>query len=77
VKPTVRKATANKSMRLTWEDGSSVELYFTAKGDAKSQVAIQHRKLASKSDVAEAKAFWGERLRVLADVLVPSKGARR
>jgi len=65
VAPVVRKATPEKTMRLTWEDGTSVELYFAAKGPAKSQVAIQHRKLATKADSARMKTFWAERLGAL------------
>lgn len=66
----VRTATRHKSMRITWEDGSSVEVYFTAKGKDKSQVAVQHRKLGRKADAEARKSFWGERLKVLAEVLV-------
>ncbi|HEU5041080.1 MAG TPA: hypothetical protein VFT84_09685, partial [Gemmatimonadales bacterium] len=36
---TVRTAIPGKSMRVTWNDGTSVELHFVAKGSAKSQVA--------------------------------------
>ncbi len=69
-KLTVRKATAEKSMRITWEeDGSSVEVYFYAKGEAKSQVALQHRKLPSKAEAEKKKKFWGERLAELARVV--------
>lgn len=64
-KLTVRKATAPKSMRITWEDGSSVELWFTSKGESKSSVAVQHTKLASKHDAVQMKAYWGERLDAL------------
>lgn len=70
----VRKATPEKSMRITWADGSSVELYFTAKGEKKSSVAIQHRKLATKSEAAKMREYWGERLGALTEVLVPAKG---
>lgn len=66
---TVRKATPERSMRLTWEDGTSVELYFTAKGEARSQVQVQHTKLAGKADVDDRKAYWGERLTALAGLL--------
>jgi Domain of unknown function (DUF4287) len=69
VKWTVRRAIAEKSIRVTWEDGTSVELYFVAKGPNKSQIAIQHRKLASKAQVAKAKAYWGERLEELSMLL--------
>ena len=73
VKLNVRKATPEKSMRITWEDGTSVEAYFTAKGAKKSQVAIQHRKLGRKADVTKAKAYWGERLTALGQILVTPK----
>ncbi len=38
----IRTSTVDKSMRMTWPDGTSVNAYFTAKGPKKSQVAIQH-----------------------------------
>jgi hypothetical protein len=65
----VRTTVADKSIRVTWEDGTSVELYFVPKGPEKSQVAIQHRKLRTKAQAAEAKAYWGERLEGLAKLL--------
>jgi hypothetical protein len=69
VKFAVRTATPEKSMRVTWEDGTSVELYFAAKDNKKSQVAIQHRKLATRADVDRVKAYWTERLDALAVLL--------
>ncbi|MCG8461130.1 MAG: hypothetical protein MI919_33005 [Holophagales bacterium] len=57
----VRTRTAPRSLRLTWPDGSHVDLWFTAKGDTKSSVQVQHRKLASKEDRALAKQAWAER----------------
>lgn len=58
-KLTVRKATPAKSMRITWEaDGSSVNVYFWDKGAAKSQVQVEHEKLASAGDVAAKKELW-------------------
>jgi len=65
----VRTTVADKSIRVTWEDGTSVELYFVPKGPGKSQVAVQHRKLRSKAQAAKAKAYWGERLEGLAKLL--------
>ncbi len=60
---TVRKATKNKSMRITAADGKTgLEVNFYAKGAAKSQVAIQISKLPSVSAVEKAKAAWGTRL---------------
>ena len=78
VKWTVRKAVSEKSMRVTWADGTSVELYFTAKASDKSQVALQHTKLTSQSDATQAKNYWSERLDELKKILAsPKKGARR
>lgn len=68
VKLAVRKATANKSIRITWPDGSGVEVSFLSKGE-KSQVAVQHSKLTSKADADARKKFWGERLAALGDLL--------
>ena len=68
-RPTVKKASREKSMRLRWDDGSPVEAYFTAKGDAKSQVAVQHRNLPSKAAATKMKDYWAERLVALADLL--------
>jgi len=65
----VRTAKADKSLRLRWEDGTPVDILFMPKGDAKSQVAIQHRKLRSKEDADRLRALWGERLNALADAM--------
>ena len=65
----IRRANRDKSMRITWDDGTSVSVYFWPKSDAKSQVQIQHGKLASKEEVERRKAFWGERLAALAELL--------
>jgi hypothetical protein len=55
-------------MRLTMHDGSSVELYFLARGD-KSVVGVQHTKLPSKTDADERKKFWAQRLAALNELL--------
>jgi len=67
----IRKATPQKSMRITWGDGTSVSVYFCAKGEAKSQVAVQHEKLSASKDVARMKKVWGA---VLAEVAGAVKG---
>jgi uncharacterized protein YndB with AHSA1/START domain len=60
---TVRKATTNKSMRVTWNDGkTSLEIDFYPKGDDKSQVVVQHSKLPNAKASAKMKTFWGEAL---------------
>src|SRR5574341_925617 len=68
---TVRKATPNKSIRITWADGTSVEGWFTSKGHSKAQVAVQHRKLQSKEAANRMKQYWAERLEALAELLAP------
>ncbi len=66
---TIRTSTVDKSMRMTWPDGTSVHAYFTAKGPQKSQVAIQHTGLAKKQDVTSRKEFWTERFAALGENL--------
>jgi hypothetical protein len=65
----IRTSTRDKSMRVTWPDGTSVHVYFTAKGPQKSQVAIQHVGLPDRQDVTARKAYWTERLEALGAVL--------
>ncbi len=66
----LRTATAPKSARYDWEDGSTrVVAGFEAKEDAKSQLALAHQKLPD-ADTAEAmKAYWRERVQVLKEEL--------
>ena len=59
----VRKATPSKSLRITWPEGETkvdVELY--PKGDAKTQVSLQHSKLPNTAVVKKQKAFWAAAL---------------
>jgi hypothetical protein len=59
----VRKATKNKSMRVTWKDGkTSLEINFYAKGTDKSQVVVQHSKLASSAAATRLKTYWAKAL---------------
>jgi uncharacterized protein YndB with AHSA1/START domain len=73
VKLTVRKATPARSMRITWHDGTSVELWFVAKGAGRSTVQVQHVRLPSKAEADARRAFWGERLDALAALLTPER----
>jgi len=75
VELTVRKATPERSMRITWEDGTSVGLWFTAKGEAKSQVQVQHGKLATEEVREAKKAYWAERLAALGELLTDTSGS--
>ena len=74
---TVRKATANKSIRITWLDGeTNVEVMFYPKGDGKSQVIVQHNKLPNAKAGEKMKAYWGAGLDRLARSLSPSPSRR-
>jgi hypothetical protein len=72
VKLIVRTARKDKSMRVTWPDGTHVAIGFTGKGPAKSQVALDHSRLKDRADADARKAYWGERLTVLQDMLMQS-----
>jgi hypothetical protein len=69
---TVRTATRNKSVRVTWPDQTSVQLFFIGKGVRKSQLAVQHGKLADQAAATRMRAFWTERLAELGTMLGPA-----
>lgn len=73
VQARVRTATAPKSIRLQWPDGTIIAVGFTKKGDAKSAVALSHPKLPDKAAVDKAKMFWSERLDALASLLASNR----
>ena len=61
----VKTATRGKSMRLTWGDGTPVDVYFWPKGPDKSQVQLQHRQLVDRPSADRVRAEWTERLAAL------------
>ena len=65
----VRTATAPKSMRLGWKDGTIVAVWFTAKGTSKSSVALAHTKLPDRASSDRLKQYWAERLDALGNIL--------
>ena len=65
----IRTARRGKSMRVTWPDGTPVDVYFVSKGADKSTVTVQHRELERKADVETMKARWAERFAALAAAL--------
>ena len=65
-----RTASKPKSARFDWGDGATrVSVGFTAKGDVKSTVALQHERLADAAEAERMKAFWRDRIAALKDVL--------
>ena len=65
----VRTATAPKSIRLGWDDGSIIAVNFTNKGKSKSAVALAHTKLPDRETANRFKDYWSERLDALGEVL--------
>jgi hypothetical protein len=66
----LRTATAPRTARFDFgDDGSRVVVGITAKGPSKSTAAIQHERLPEAGAVKDMRAFWKERLGVLADLL--------
>jgi uncharacterized protein DUF4287 len=62
----LRTATAPKSARYDWEDGSTrVNVGFEGVDDAKSRVALSHERLPDADTADEMKAWWRERLSAL------------
>lgn len=60
---TIRKATTDKSLRISWEDGkTSLAVAFLPKGVDKSQVVAQHSKIPDAKGAAKMKNFWAESL---------------
>jgi uncharacterized protein YndB with AHSA1/START domain len=63
---TIRKAITGRSLRITWIDGAtSVEVMFYEKGEGKTQLSVQHSKLASAAAGARMKKYWGDQLEKL------------
>ena len=59
----IRKATSNKSARISWNDGiTSLSVDFYLKGTNKSQVVVQHLKIVNVEGAAAMKTFWGKAL---------------
>ena len=62
----IRKATLNKTLRITWVDGKThVVAAFNAKGPGKTQVAVQHSKLADSKAATRMKMYWAAQLKNL------------
>jgi hypothetical protein len=59
----VRTATAPRTARYDWEDGSTrVIVGFEAAGDSKSRMALSHERLPDADTTEGMKSWWRERL---------------
>lgn len=66
---TIRSALPNKSLRITWKDGSRVEVDLQPRGEGKTQVTVTHSKLADGRAVERMKAYWSGQLEKLKSLL--------
>jgi hypothetical protein len=61
-----RTSRPGRSARFDWEDGATrVIVGFDAKGEGRSQVAVQHERLPSAAAATKLKAYWRDRLDAL------------
>jgi hypothetical protein len=65
----IRKATENKSARITWPDSTSLSVEFYVKGETKCQVVVQHQKIGTFDESAALKLFWKKKLEDLETLL--------
>lgn len=61
----LRKATPNKSLRITWEDPkTSLEVYFYPKNN-RVQLTLNHSKLPNKDQAEIMKEYWADQFKKL------------
>ncbi|MDP2388194.1 MAG: hypothetical protein Q8M29_17605 [Bacteroidota bacterium] len=66
----IRKATENKSVRITWSDNeTSLSIDFYPKNEIKAQVVVQHQKISDSKKAEELKIYWSEKLEKLKSLL--------
>jgi hypothetical protein len=65
-----RTGSRPKSARFDWgADQTRVSVTFLAKGEAKSTIALEHRRLADAAEAERMKAYWRQRLEALKGAL--------
>lgn len=55
---TIRRATPSKSLRITWSDGSTVDVSISARGKSRSQLVLDHKRLQDAEAVGLMKEYW-------------------
>jgi hypothetical protein len=58
----ISTARPEKTVRGAWDGANRLEIRFYPKGATKTQIVIDHMKLASRAEVEKIKAFWSESL---------------
>jgi uncharacterized protein YndB with AHSA1/START domain len=54
----ITTATANKWIRIKWNERERVEVMFYPKGKGKTQTTVQHRRLAEAGEVEKMRECW-------------------
>ncbi len=65
----IHKSTEHRSIRAKDAEDRPVDVYFTAKGDDRSSVSVQHRGLPDTETADAVRASWTERLARLKELL--------
>ncbi len=65
----IKTARSPKSARMSWLDGTSVNVWITAKGASKCSVGLEHRGLTTKEAACDAKKYWKRALERLATLV--------
>jgi uncharacterized protein YndB with AHSA1/START domain len=66
----IHKATANRSIRLAWGDGTTrLEVMLYPKGRDRCQIVVQHGRLKDAATARRMKVFWKQRLDQLQEIL--------
>jgi hypothetical protein len=66
----IRKATPFKSMRVNWPDGKTLlSINFYPKGVGKSQIVVQHLKLANAIEAKQKQSYWSKALDKLKNLM--------
>jgi hypothetical protein len=61
-----RTATRPKSARFDWGEGPTrVNVTFLARGENKSTIALEHRRMASADEAERMKSYWRARIAAL------------
>jgi hypothetical protein len=65
----ITTATPGKYVRAKWNGDSRLSVGFISKGAAKTQVAVDHGKLANSKECARMKSYWFDALNRLQEIL--------
>jgi uncharacterized protein YndB with AHSA1/START domain len=68
----VRTTTPDRSIRMQWPGGTTVQATFLPKGRSRSIVQVRHGEFPTREAALAQRAFWGDRLDALERLLLPA-----